>query len=234
MGIAPDDAFDGVVENWEDYSLVPNDYITKSDASYDNERELYQVLATECYNMWGTPITYYYASYNTSFDTLFGEDQDLFWEDKIDLSAMFELPNRSRVYTQFGIISVETYQIYITKDHFDAMSGGTGHSPYTGRQPRIGDVIRNHYREPYEAAFYEITDVNYTDEQFEQAQHFWTLTVKPYKDNRIKATSAISGDLLEKYTNQTFDIFNVSDMVEILEPTVEYDGSNETQPNGNF
>lgn len=205
-----------IPDNFEDYTNIPHDYIRKSDRYYDNERELYNVCGTEMFNLWGTPVTYYFASHDTAKDHLWGEDTNRSFTSAHEIQAYFTLPNRSRVYNQFGIISVETFPIYISMDHFDKVTGGNGYAPYTGQKPKIGDVIRNHYRDPFGKTFYEISNVNYTESQFQQGQFFWTLTCKLFNDDHIKTTQNTSADVINDYTNKPDDIFDITNKINTL------------------
>lgn len=201
--------------NYQEYSDVPNDYITKSTHDYDNERELYSVLATEAFLNFGTPITYYFTSFNTSADPVYGEDAKHIFTSAVEMQMMFEFPNRSRVYDQFGITSVETFNMYVTMDHFDATTGGNGYKPYIGQKPKIGDVVRSNYRDPFGYTFYEISNVNQTTNQFIQGQYFWTLTCKLYNDSRIFADESLKDDPIYTNTNQSHDIFDLNDHVDL-------------------
>lgn len=216
--------------DYRDYSDVPNDFITKSSLDYDNERELYRVNLTECYNMFGTPVSYYFSSFNTDANPVWGEDSNATYTSAVEIMAYFQFPNRSRLYNQFGIQSIETFNVYISMDHFDALTGGNGYPPYTGRKPLIGDTIRNHYRDPFGYTFYEIANVNYAEGQFEQGQTTWMLTCKLYDDNRIKLTSDTSAitadDPIRSNSNQNTDIFDVSQKIDIVKQnTLYYTGS---------
>ena len=212
------------MNSYENFSDIPNDYITKSSRDYDNERELYQVTMTEAFNQWGSPITYYFADYNVTHDPINGEDAENTFTSAAEMMAFFVFPNRSRVYNQFGIVSVETFNIYITMDHFDAMTGGAGYAPYTGRKPMIGDVVRNHYRDPWGYTFYELANVNYTESQFEQGQHYWTLTMKLYNDNKLFVSDLLKDDPIYANSNRAHDIFDVTSAVDEKKINTLYNG----------
>jgi hypothetical protein len=218
------------LQDYKDFSDIPNDYITKSSRDYDNERELYSVLGTEAINIWGTPITYYFTSFSTSADPKWGEDSNQRFTSAVEMQAMFTFPNRSRVYNQFGIISVETFNIFITMDHFDASTGGNGYTPYIGLTPKIGDVIRNNYRDTLGYAFYEISNVNQTDNQFEQGQFVWTITCKLYNDQHILVDTGLMTDPIATVTDIKNDIFDISSDVDTKKVSNIYTGGSLERP----
>jgi hypothetical protein len=100
-------------------------------------------------------------------------------------------------------------------DHFDAMTGGLGYKPYVGQKPKIGDVVRNNYRDPFGYSFYEISNVNQTANQFIQGQYFWTFTCKLYNDSRIFADESLKDDPIYTNTNQSTDIFDLNDHINL-------------------
>jgi hypothetical protein len=66
-------------DNYLDYQDIPNQHITKCGVSYpdigyagsyNNERELFDVLVTEAYNKHGVCLDYYITSYDKNYDKI--------------------------------------------------------------------------------------------------------------------------------------------------------------------
>jgi hypothetical protein len=170
------------VPEWESYDFMPTGYFMRSTSAYDNERELYALLEMEQFNLYGSDLDYYCISYNMQANAIWGEDTNRRFERQYHAKCMLELPKENEFWTQFGIEGIDTFVIFINKMHFNRVTGGTGYYPLNGGyNPKIGDLLRLVYNNHY----YEITNVNHTDEMFLQFKHSWSLTVRPYKHEYI-------------------------------------------------
>ena len=54
---------------------------------------------------------------------------------------------------------------------------------FSGYKPKIGDIIQAKYNGYY----YEIVDVNHTEQMFLQFKHCWDLIVKPMKIEHLSS-----------------------------------------------
>jgi len=98
-------------------------------------------------------MEYYQTSYDTSYDYLFGEDNNRRFIKKFDFMVLYELPREDKMWTKFGIEGLDNFSMYCAKRHFRAASKSPGGGPEV--IPRIGDIIMAKYND----YVYEITEV---------------------------------------------------------------------------
>lgn len=102
----------------DQFSFVDSDYFEKLDSRYDNERELYRALQTEFINIKGTPCLWYIVSYNKDHDKVYGEDNDRRIERAFKFMGLPEsLPEERQTFT-FQIEGLDSFILWIDKDHF--------------------------------------------------------------------------------------------------------------------
>ena len=145
---------------------------------------------TEAWNQHGTPIVYYVISYDTTYDPLFGEDNNRRVVRSFPVMVYYELPKEDRQWNVAAMEILDNFHIYISKRHFIAASKLDSnmeqtYPPYT---PKVGDVIKSRYNN----FFYEITHVSEEEEMFLQRKHSWDIVVKQYKRQHI-ADIVLSG-----------------------------------------
>lgn len=182
---------------------------------YTNENKLYNNLATEAINSFGVKTYYYKTDYNTKKDRVFGEDTDRDIIRKFVVNAYFTLPDDDKIYNQFGIGFTETLMMFVTKIHFELASTMSYEGDvllplrFPSFIPMIGDFIKS----DFDSKYYEITNVQDTEQQFLNAKHTWQITVRAFIDDKLSInpeTSAVPLSSLD-------DIKLVSDVPDILE-----------------
>lgn len=121
---APVNADNTLPPDFMDYDPTEMSSLQKTfDDSYDNERELFDVLTMEAYNMFGTPFLYYIVSYNKDRDPVFAEDTDRRVERCFEVMGYTpSLPEERRQFTGFGVEITDVVQIHISKMHFQYVS----------------------------------------------------------------------------------------------------------------
>lgn len=173
-----------LIPDYDDYNFMPNSFFKRSSEEYDNERELYGVLQMEGFNNFGTKLRYFVVSFDIEYNKIWGEDNNRTVLSAFDIMSYFDLPQETEMFTQFGIEGIDTFHIYINKMHFDKVTNGTGiYNNFSGYKPKIGDIIQAKYNGYY----YEIVDVNHTEQMFLQFKHCWDLIVKPMKIEHLSS-----------------------------------------------
>jgi len=206
---------------YNEVSNLPNGWLRKcpENTEYDPERELYKMLVMEMYNMWGVPVIYYANTFNTTYNKIWGEDNDSFiasafgntWTSGIngpfegvlqryDVMVYYELPDEDRANTVLGYRSLDEFVLYISKEHFEYAT--------SGYQPKVGDIIRPHYT----LSYYEITYVKDKVDQFQQDQHVWEVHCITMVDERRNLSASLSGSEISHVKEQD-DVFKVNDVV---------------------
>jgi len=168
--------------DYETYNYMPTSFFRK-DSSYDNERELYSVLQMEAYNIYGNKIDYFVVTFDTTYNKIWGEDNDRAIVSAFNVMSYYELPREDVLVSNFGLEGIDTFHVYINKMHFNKIVGGTGQYPINinDYKPKVGDIIRPEYNNFY----YEIVNVNHTEEMFLQYKHCWDLIVKSWKNEHF-------------------------------------------------
>lgn len=218
---------------------MPNGFLTKCSPAYNNERRLYDNLATEFINQHGVCLSYYITSWDVTYDSIVGEDNNRFFERTFDFMGYYTLPREDKIWTKFGIEGMDSFSIFVSKLHFkdastfgnNQVQGNIGVNTYENYIPKIGDVIISKYNH----FIYKVVEVKEETNMFLMSkQHMWELIVKQFKDEHIGVTletSASMGDIID-YTNKTNDIFNISGEVESKNDQIKYNPSqNEQQVN---
>ena len=212
-----------------DYDKVPNQWFTKTkraDGSdpYANERELFDLWITEAYNKMGVTLTYYAVSFDTSYDKLFGEDNDRRIARKFDFMAFYSLPREEKLWSKFGIEGMDSFSMFVSKRHFNTVSqydfAKDDPTTYNSYTPKIGDIINSQYNNYY----YEITDVKEEAGMFLLSkQHVWELIVKPFRNEHFNLSASTSADMGAIGTIiDTEDPFNVKDFIKDNKDEVIY------------
>ncbi len=214
-----------------DFDAMPNGWITKCRGeNYNNERELYQVLQMEAYNMLGTPMEFYEASYDVNYDKVWGEDNNRQFVRKYDVMAFYNLPREEKLWTKLGIEGIDTFSMHINKEHFSWVTSAESGSAYI---PKVADVIKAKYNEYY----YEITEVKEESMMnLLSKQYSWNLIVAPFKDEHIITSAGLLyKDPISDYTDKPNDIYdNTSAVNDEKIPVLYTSASNECPPDNPF
>jgi hypothetical protein len=216
--------------NYFDYTDIPNQYITKcgtsnyagSVGSYNNERELFDVLVTEAYNKHGVCMEYYITTFDKNYDRIFGEDNDKRFTRFFKVMGSFKLPREEKLWTKFGIEGMDQFSMYISKRHFweasqyDSTQTVKNAAPYV---PKAGDYIVSKYNK----YAYEVVEVKDEEMMYlHSKQHIWELLVKPFKDEHIVTTSLTSASDMADISNQNDDKFNISNVIDQKKGDINY------------
>ena len=230
----------GIVEElpFAHLECLPNEYFQFSENSeYDNDSMLFDDIQMEHNNIYGNPMIYYVTTFDTSYDKLFGEDNNRVIIRKFPVKASFELPKEEENYSTFGIEGLDNFRMYISKKHFEYFSKYDGDSEatmypvYSGNKisafdstrPKVGDIIQSEHNTMY----YEIIDVGEEEEMFLQRKHSWTLTVRQLKNEHLSlsaSTSATMTDIYNEVLNKE-DITRLNDYISSADDNVLYTSS---------
>jgi hypothetical protein len=208
-------------EDYSNYPIQPFDRFNKEGTDYNPESELYDLLVTEAFNMHGLPMVYYVTTYNLDYDKLIGEDANRSIQRMFNVQAYYDLPNEQEIWSKWGLEGLDNFHIYISKRHFDGMSKFDQYGNpdinliYT---PQEGDIIKSMYNNYY----YEVLTVKHQTNQIHRRVHIWDLIVKPYKDQHLSVSAAISFDPVDD-EQDLIDIFNLSASVESEKEIREFD-----------
>jgi len=200
--IAP--TFTTEISEYDQYPACPRDifgdWFQEDRQVYDREKEMLAMLHMEAFNMFGVPMFYYAASYNTSANKIFGEDNNRRFTQVFDIMSFYHLPREDKLWSKFGIEGIDEITMYISKEHFQYVTSSTGGYSYI---PKTGDIIKAKYNNYY----YEIVAIKEEASQFLQSKRYvWELIVRPFKDAHI--INMISGDPIGTVTNKTTDLFD--------------------------
>ena len=197
---------------YDQYSNLPNkNFFVPTEAPYDKDRRLYEILACEIGNKFGVQMTYFVLSFDTTADPIFKDDNNRKFKRGFEVQAKYELPRDEDLWSKFGIEGLDTFRMYISKRHFtDASKVYDTNSEYS---PKEGDIVQAKYN----SIFYEILTVKDQVEQFLQSVHMWELTVQRAKVNHFDVeTSATSDDKmvsLSAFANSS-DIFDIGSFLD--------------------
>lgn len=150
---------------------TPNPYFNFSDSSHDNERNMIGVIINEVYNKYGVCMEYYVTTYDTTYDRIWGEDNNRCYVQNFNVNGFFNLPREDKIWSKFGIEGIDEIVLWVSKRHFEAVSydKATGKSY---KRPQIGDIIKSDYSN----YFYEITEVaEDTGQYLQSSQYIWEL-----------------------------------------------------------
>jgi hypothetical protein len=201
------------VPDYRDYSELPNEWFTKCNSSYDNEREFFQKTQMEVYNTYGVSCYYYKLNYDISAsDRIFAEQNDRvideYWSD---VSTYFQLPRENKVFSKFGMSDLNNFSMYISKEHFEYIT--------SGHIPKIGDLIQSEYN----SNIYEIVEVKSSKGMYLMDQRFtWELIVKHFVDERIAIAGDVSASPLSGYTDKQEDILDITNPIDAVKEDVIY------------
>ena len=201
------------------------DYLDK----YDNEKLLYDLVLTEAYNLHGVCMTYYTTTYDTNYNRIWGEDNDRRFERKFEFMALTELPKEEDNWTKFGIEPFDTVTVWISKRHFNEASK----YDYNGRLqpelspyiPKVSDIIKTQYNDYY----YEVVDVGQEEEMFHREKHSWELTLTPYKNEHISASSPEFDDITN-INNNDVDVLDITSAVDVSKIDIVFSASPNEKP----
>jgi len=192
--------------NFDHFPRQKNEFFHHQDGpEYDKEKQLFDLVSTECINFHGVCCKYYKVSWNKDFNAIWGEDSDRFYERTFDFMSMYELPIETGVHGIQGFNLQDQFHIYVTFIHFAAASSVGGEEI----EPSVGDVIQSNY----DHRFWEIVNVDSeTRDMHLQTKHAWDITVIPWINEHI-GISADVGSTLQNQVSAT-DIFDVSDVID--------------------
>lgn len=193
--------------NFDHLNRLPKDEFNYFHA-YENEKTLYSKLTAEMINHRGVLCEFYVVSYDTTYDRLFGEDDNRRVERKFQFMSIFELPKEEEQWSFFNIMGLDTFSIFVSKLSFNNIS--------QMEKPRVGDFVSTRYNRDM---LYEITDIRdgELDNRFLQFNHLWELVVKKYENTHVDDENG----LLPTGTADNTDIFDTSMFVDLMKQSTE-------------
>lgn len=172
---------------------LPDDFFQEELSGYNCEKELFSVLQMEAFNNFGVQLVYYPISYGTTYDPIFGEDNDRSVIRNFEIMGYYDLPKENKIGTVFGLDVLDQITVYVNKDHFRQAStyllSGSGTSGFYPEyeKPKVGDLLKPTYNN----FCYEIITVKDTDEMFEKYKHSWSLIAKPYYNQHLSVSATV-------------------------------------------
>lgn len=202
---------------YDDFSKDQNPYFDVSSPSYNNDKNLIAVVVNEAINKYGVCMEYYVTTYDTSYDKIWGEDNNRHYIRKFEFMSKYELPKEDKIWTKFGIENSDQITLWVSKRHFQAASI----DPITRisyNRPQIGDIIKANFSN----YFYEITEVaEDTGMYFQSNQYIWELTVRTMKNENISTTPTLSASDIYTSTNLD-DIFGIDNEIDVEKESIIY------------
>ncbi len=219
---------DTVIEDYQEYSSLPNNFFQEESIDYDVESNLYDLLATEAINQNGVPMVYYVTSFNTSYDKVFGEDNNRNIVRNFKIMAQYDLPQEIEQYSSFGIEGIDNFHVFVTKKHLEEASqynSDQTRKVYPSYTPKEGDFLKALYQD----LWYEVVNVKQQAHQFLKRQHVFQITVRPKRDENLSISASIPSDDSIREIESIFDIFSVSGSIDQETPDKLYDNTGNEQ-----
>lgn len=210
------------------HTNMPNNWISKHLNSYNSERRLFDKLISESIKQHGVCLYYYVTTWDTSYDKIWGEDNNRRFERYFQFNGFYTLPREDKTWSKFGITGMDTFSIFVAKLHFDTVSRynynrtSKMYQPYI---PKVGDIVMADYNKH----IYEITEVKEEVGMFLLSkQHMWEFVVRPYKDEHIDMspdTSATMG-YMQNYSGRNTDNEDIKTEIDINKNDIKYTPKN--------
>jgi len=233
LGVIPDYTPSGL----KGANAMPNQFFNfHLNKRYDADRNLYDNLLTEAFNIHGNPMMYYRVAFDTSADKLYGEDDIREIERRFPIMAVFELPKEENMYGKYGLEELDNFEMHISKKHFSVASrydtSGVSLFPvtnpvdvsatYPAIEPKVGDIIRAEYNNTY----YELIEVKEEEEMFLQKKHSWKFIVRIMPDQNLSFSPITSGAMSEITSAMDQpDILDDSEHIDVIKDDVLYTSS---------
>ena len=202
--------------DYNKFSKLPNGWLTKCSPAYQPERELFADLQMEKYNKFGINTTYYRLEYDlVNGKPLCEDDNGIIVNHWDNVMVDYKTMRESKMWQLPGIEYAESFEMNLSKKHFDSMSGGI--------IPQTGDIIHVHYTN----MLYEILDKNEEKASlFLSKMYNWEFTVKPLSKKRMYsfADSQIGTHLYDVVKKR--DVLDVAGVVETKVQNVQYKPKN--------
>lgn len=184
IGTEDSNEFSSALVDWSNCaSYLPGDFFQKDTSCYDRDKELYTHLQMVAFNSFGVPLTYYVVDYNTSYDTIFNEDNNRTIVREFSCMSYYELPHEDYEASLFGLYELDKFHVYISKEHFawaSTYSNGVS-AQFNSVSPKAGDLFRTSYNNH----IYEVLLVKQQETQFLQMQHTYDLVCRLSKNTHI-------------------------------------------------
>ncbi len=209
----------GGIPNWNTLSSAPSVWMRKCGGKdYSSERSLLRNLITDVYNKHGVCMIYYVVSFDTQYNKIWGEDNDRRYERRFEIMSYFHLQNEEKMWTKFAIEGIDSFSIFISKDHFrlmstyghDLVAGNIGPHTYPSIVPKSGDILMSKFN----SYLYEIINVKEEAAMFLLNKNYvWELTLSPLKDEHIGYKADTSASILSD--NSPLSAFGLPDRFEV-------------------
>ena len=213
---------------------MPNGWITKCDSKYNNERRLFNKVISESIKLDGVCLDFYVTTWDKNYYKIWGEDNNRRFVRKFAINGYYTLPREDKLWTKFGAEGIDTFSIFVAKEHFllaslydyqkkcrmyNNLDSSTGKE--LGYIPRIGDILMAGYNK----YIYEITEVKEEAGQYLLSnQYVWEFIVKPFKDEHLTLSPDTSASMtyIQNYIDKDTDIFDVKTVVDDKKIAINY------------
>jgi hypothetical protein len=204
------------------YSKKPTGLMNGFSEGFQAERDLYSMIITEHYNKRGVKTEFYVTTVDPGYDPLFGDDDDRRLRRKFELMVYYNYPKEDKLWTSFGIEGLDSFSMYCSKEHFDAVSRcdeNGADDVYEAHIPQVGDLIRvefNNY-------IYEITEVKDEAAMYLQSkQYAWELIVKPFINEHMGVEDLPIDDEVRAAV-EVDDLFDISGDIDDVVDDIKYE-----------
>lgn len=172
------------------------------------EYRLAENLVMEFTDIVGMSCTYYINDTAVEADQLYGEKQDVEYEDGKDTKIIYELGEIPTIYTLFGVMAQDSIISYIPRSVFKRDVSST-------QSPKVGDVVVVHnydddVSDNLEGRTFEIIHVAQDTSIFQYRSLVYVLNLIPYR-----------------YSEETVDAAEVSSDISTSAPHISAFGDNE-------
>lgn len=212
--------------NFDHFQRVPEkNFFFYSSSGYNKDKVLYDLLLTEGFNKHGVPMVYYVITYDTSYDPIFGEDNNRRIERSFPVMVYYTLPTEDKQWTPAAMQIIDNFHVFISKRHFAVASklNTANQLVFDSYTPKVGDVMKAKYNDFY----YEITHVAQEEEMFLETKHSWDVVLTQFKDEHISvsATGEVASDSISGVTDKLADIFDIGEHIDTIKGEVLYNTS---------
>lgn len=140
---------------YSNYDSSQEGFLSKNQGMYDNEREVYEMLMMEAYNLHGMPALWHIVTFDTAYDPIFKEDNNKRVERVFPIQVyMPETPDNNRIWTLMGIEGVNDFVFFVSKQHFRAASQCEITQDYSG-EPNPNGIYETPFTQGYTPSMHQ-------------------------------------------------------------------------------
>lgn len=190
-------------------------------SEYNDASEAMSINMVQAINTYGMCFRYYVRTYDTKYDTIWGEDNNSRYERMFDFIGMYSSPTENVFFSKFGIEQSDDVKINVSKKHFEVASNNYS--------PKTGDVIER----LSDHVLFEVLSVPAVNDYtyFQRPKFIWEIVVKTFKDEAIQPTIGIAGSTLDVQTHKAnSDIFDIRNIIDTKKDEVLYQPKDGEKP----